>query len=69
MLRFFRFIIIAVILTLIAKNAVAREQQPEPKPVPRMQVIPMPYDQASFQRDGVEITRYHFGPGLHRPFL
>ena len=34
-----------------------------------MQVIPMPYHQASFQRDGVEITRYHFGPGLHRPFL
>ena len=29
----------------------------------------MPYDQASFQRDGVELTRYHFGPGLHRPFL
>jgi len=34
-----------------------------------MQVIPMPYHQASFQRDGVEITRYHFGPSLHRPFL
>jgi len=33
-----------------------------------MQVVPMPYDQASFQRDGVEIMRYHFGPGLHRPF-
>ena len=40
-----------------------------PKPVPRIQVIPMPYHQASFQRDGVELTRYHFGPGLHRPFL
>jgi hypothetical protein len=40
-----------------------------PKPIPRMQVIPMPYEQASFQRDGVELTRYHFGPGLHRPFL
>ncbi len=37
--------------------------------VPKMQVIPMPYEQASFQRDGVEITRYHFGSGLHRPFL
>ncbi len=42
---------------------------PEPKPVPRLQVIPQPYDQASFQRDGVEITRYHFGAGLERPFL
>ncbi|MBN2312325.1 MAG: PmoA family protein [Sedimentisphaerales bacterium] len=40
-----------------------------PKAVPGMQVIPMPYDQASFQRNGVELTRYHFGPGLHRPFL
>jgi len=40
-----------------------------PKSVPRMQVIPMPYHQASFQRDGVELVRYHFGPGLHRPFL
>ncbi|MGD8500725.1 MAG: PmoA family protein, partial [Phycisphaerales bacterium] len=34
-----------------------------------MQVLPIPYHQASFQRDGVEITRYHFGPGLHRSFL
>jgi hypothetical protein len=42
---------------------------PEPKPVPRLQIVPMPYQQASFQRDGVEITRYHFGAGLHRPFL
>jgi hypothetical protein len=34
-----------------------------------LQIIPLPYDQASFQRDGVEITRYHFGPSLERPFL
>jgi len=49
----------------------SRGQEPpaKPKPVPRMQVVPMPYEQASFQRDGVELTRYHFGPGLHRPFL
>ena len=40
-----------------------------PKAVPQMQVIPMPCDQASFQRNGREITRYHFGSGLHRPFL
>jgi len=31
-----------------------------PKAVPGIQVIPMPYDQASFQRDGIELTRYHF---------
>jgi hypothetical protein len=40
-----------------------------PKPVPRMQVIPLPYHQASFQRDGTEIAGYHFGPNLHRPFI
>src|SRR4051812_15093228 len=43
--------------------------QAQPKPVPRMQAVPQPYDQVSFQRDGVEITRYHFGASLKRPFL
>jgi hypothetical protein len=42
---------------------------PPPLPVPRMQVLPLPDEQASFQRDGAEITRYHFGKGLLRPFL
>ncbi len=54
---------------LMGTNAPAQEAPLTPKPVPRMQVIPMPYYQASFQRDGIELTRYHFGPGLHRPFL
>ena len=39
------------------------------KPVPRMQAVPQPYDQVSFQRDGIEIARYHFSPALNRPFL
>lgn len=38
------------------------------KPVPDMQVIPLPYDQASFQHLGSELTRYHFGQSLRRPF-
>lgn len=42
---------------------------PATKQVPRVQVIPQPYHQASFQRDGLEIARYHFGPSLHRPFI
>src|SRR3954454_9791470 len=42
---------------------------PAARPVPRMQVIPLPDDRASIQRDGNEVTRYHFGPGLRRPFL
>ena len=58
----------ALFISATISSATAQET-PKPKPVPRMQVIPIPYDQASFQRDGVELTRYHFGPGLHRPFL
>lgn len=36
---------------------------------PRMQAVPQPYDQVSFQRDGVEVARYHAGAGLNRPFV
>ena len=56
----------SLILCLLLAAAVCTAS---PKSVPRMQVVPQPYDQASFQRDGVEVTRYHFGPGLHRPFM
>ena len=42
---------------------------PEARPVPRMQVIPLPEHQAAILRDGRELTRYHFGPALRRPFL
>ena len=41
----------------------------QPKPVPRMQAVPQPGHQVSFQRDGFEIARYHFGPESGRPFL
>ncbi len=41
---------------------------PDAKPVPAMQVVPLPYQQASFEYQGRELTRYHFGPGLERPF-
>jgi hypothetical protein len=54
---------------LIAANTSPQTASSASKPVPRMQVIPLPYHQASFQRDGVEIARYHFGPSLHRPFI
>ncbi len=57
--------------------AIAAETSPVPddaiphaQPVPLLQVIPLPYDQAAFVlEDGREITRFHFGPQLHRPFL
>ena len=44
-------------------------QQFAPKPVPRMQALPLPHQQISFQRDGVELTRFHFDPADKRPFL
>ena len=54
---------------LISINTCSENAYSTPKFVPRMQVIPQPYHQASFQRDGLEIARYHFGPALHRPFI
>ena len=42
---------------------------PAPKPVPRMQVLPLPMDQASIARESLEISRYYFGKDLFRPFL
>jgi len=40
-----------------------------PKQVPQLQAIPQPNHQVSFQRDGLELARYHFGPDLRRPFV
>jgi hypothetical protein len=39
------------------------------KAAPRMQAVPLPYDQVSFQHDGVEIARFHFSSALKRPFV
>src|SRR4051794_39249715 len=41
----------------------------DPRPIPRLQIIPQPDDQAAFVRDDTEIARYHFGPTLRRPFV
>lgn len=37
--------------------------------VPRMQAVPLANHEVSFQREGEEIARYHFGPDLRRPFV
>lgn len=58
----------AVMLGLVAGDQ-AFAQPSTPKPVPRMQVVPLPDWQVSFQRDGVELTRYYHGTNLNRPFL
>lgn len=48
---------------------VADTELPRAQPVPAVQVIPLPYDQASFRWHGSELTRFHFGQELERPFL
>src|SRR5213593_153860 len=39
------------------------------KPVPQMHAVPLPNHEISFQRHGLEIARYYFGPYLRRPFI
>lgn len=55
-------------LIVAALPAWTQETLPNAKPVPECQVIPLPYEQASFQFEGKELTRYHYGSALRRPF-
>lgn len=61
-------------LLLICSNYLfADEELKNPQPVPRLQVLPLPNDEASVTDDGQEFTRYHFGnkfgQNVRRPFL
>ena len=62
-------LVAGLVLLLVQARASAQAGLPEARPVPPMQVIPLPDDRASIQRDGRELTVYHFGPALRRPFL
>ena len=59
--------VLATVAAVCSAQA-ADPELPEAKPVPDMQVLPQPYAQASFEHRGRELTRYHFGPDLRRPF-
>ena len=61
--------VLAASLPRLAARGAEEAALPQSKPVPRMQVIPLPEAQASFQRDGAELTRAYFGADLRRPFL
>lgn len=66
------FAVFAIALCLLvgmARGAEKGKAKLKPKPVPRMQALPLPYHQVSFQRDGEELTRYRYAPQLVRPFL
>ena len=52
----------------VAARAAGENELPNARPVPDVQVLPLPDAQASFQLLGSELTRYHFGPLLQRPF-
>lgn len=58
-----------LLISILIGCLVTVEARAQPKPVPVLQTVPMPYDQVAFQRNGEEITRYHFGGTLKRPFL
>lgn len=62
---------VVLFVTLLAplQPATAAEiELPDAKGVPTVEVIPLPYDQASLRHQDRELTRYHFGPSLRRPF-
>lgn len=61
---------VPVILAALAIPAYSQTpaELPEVKPVPRVQVIPLPDHAASFQLEGRELTRFRFDPESKRPF-
>lgn len=59
----------ALLLPLAACASSGAAAVPEQRHFPRMQAIPLPNDEVSFQLNEREISRYHFGPQLNRPFI
>src|SRR5262252_8452295 len=57
------------LLFVLAFQAAGQVELPAAKPVPRMQVLPLPGSQAGVERDGHELARYYFSKDLYRPFL
>lgn len=59
------------ILALRGEATPAEEPSPErltaAKPIPAVQVIPLPYERARFELNGNALTTYHHGPLVQRP--
>jgi len=67
---------VAFVLALLGIASLASAQTtapptspPPPKPVPLMQVEPLPHFEARFLKGDRELTRFHFNPQDRRPFL
>jgi len=58
--------IAAILLSTCASRAA---ELSKPKPVPRLQAIPLPRQEISIQRDGIEIARFCFATNQNRPFV
>jgi hypothetical protein len=56
-------------LAAVSVAALGQAELPDAKPIPRLQAVPLPYYQISFQRDEKEIARYYFDPSFNRPFI
>jgi hypothetical protein len=57
------------LVSLVAISSFSLSAVAEPKPVPKVQAVPQAHDQVSFQSDGVELARYHFGRDGQRPYV
>jgi len=58
-----------ILLTVWVSLAASLPLLSEPKAVPRLQALPLPHDQISIERDGLELTRIHFARDQRRPFI
>lgn len=60
-----RALIVAALTTCVGAGFLCAA----PQPVPLMQAVPLPGNEVSFQRDGLELCRYHFATQQNRPFI
>jgi hypothetical protein len=59
-----------LLLLLLALAACAPASLPKQAPgYPRVMILPQPDDQVSFQVDGLEWLRYHYGEGMPKPYF
>lgn len=55
--------------SLFGQAADSPKTPPSPQPVPQMQVLPLPMQQAAVEWNGREISRYYFGADNRRTYL
>lgn len=54
---------------LVTSSVTAQVELPNAKPIPQLQVLPHAHDQTGIELSTRELTRYHFGKDVRRPFL